>query len=507
MVLSTSSVAFIFVATSITICIAIIVLYTKWKFLYWVRVGLPILHPTFFFGNMKDILLGRCSEGDFYYECYKKFKSNGFKHGGVYMFLHPVYVPTDLKIIKHILKNDFEHFTNRTTYLNEEGDPLSENMFRMHDDKWKNLRTKLTRNFSPNKLNLMFPSLLDCAEDLKIVVDEAVIKRVPVDVKEVLGRFCVDVFGETALGLQWEVLKNPQSDINNYCKNFFDSNGFRMMKIMLAEILPKSLLCAIKFKLAGTDLEQFFIKLIDRVINYREKNNTRREDFLQLLLEMKNNSSVHEKPLNLNQVTAQVFAFFLAVFEAPSSMITFALYELANNFKIQEKVKEEINSVLSKHGGQLTYKTIAEMKYLDKVLQETVRKHPVGRILQRKCNSDYTIPNTSIRLKKGVSVKISIVGVHYDPEYYPNPEKFDPEHFSDQNKKERPDIAWLGFGKGQRMCLGLRFAIVLGKLALCVLLENYKVTLNTKTKVPIQLDVKKFFSYAEGGVWLDFEKV
>ena len=49
--------------------------------------------------------------------------------------------------------------------------------------------------------------------------------------------------------------------------------------------------------------------------------------------------------------------------------------------------------------------------------------------------------------------------------------------------------------------------MVLGKLALCTLLENYKVRLNPKTKVPIQLDVKKFFSYVEGGVWLDFEKV
>ena len=85
---------------------------------------------------------------------------------------------------------------------------------------------------------------------------------------------------------------------------------------------------------------------------------------------------------------------------------------------------------------------------------ETLRKHPPIPIIVRKCNKDYTIPNTSIHLKKGTRVNISSAGLHTDPEYYPDPEKFDPERFSDKNKKTRPDFTWLPFGEGPRLCIG-----------------------------------------------------
>jgi cytochrome P450 family 6 len=74
--------------------------------------------------------------------------------------------------------------------------------------------------------------------------------------------------------------------------------------------------------------------------------------------------------------------------------------------------------------------------------------------LTRECTKDYIVPNTTIKIKKGDSVAISVQALHNDPEYYPDPEKFDPERFSEENKKKRPDFTWIPFGAGPRHCIG-----------------------------------------------------
>ena len=72
--------------------------------------------------------------------------------------------------------------------------------------------------------------------------------------------------------------------------------------------------------------------------------------------------------VTMDVIAAQAFVFFLAGFETTSATMTFCLYELALNPDIQERVQNEIDTVLEKHGGDITYESISEMEYLDKVV-------------------------------------------------------------------------------------------------------------------------------------------
>jgi cytochrome P450 family 6 len=72
--------------------------------------------------------------------------------------------------------------------------------------------------------------------------------------------------------------------------------------------------------------------------------------------------------ITIDVIAAQAFVFFLAGFETTSATMTFCLYELSRNPDIQERVRNEIDTVLERHGGNITYEAISEMEYLDKVV-------------------------------------------------------------------------------------------------------------------------------------------
>lgn len=72
----------------------------------------------------------------------------------------------------------------------------------------------------------------------------------------------------------------------------------------------------------------------------------------------------------------------------------------------------------------------------------------------RKCGQDYKIPETDSVLEKDTNIFIPVHAIHRDPEFYPNPEVFDPERFSDDGKKNRRPFTYLPFGEGPRNCIG-----------------------------------------------------
>lgn len=83
-----------------------------------------------------------------------------------------------------------------------------------------------------------------------------------------------------------------------------------------------------------------------------------------------------------------------------------------------------------------------------------MRKYPPVPSVTRQCIEDYKLPDSDIVINKGTRVFIPIKGLHYNEEYYSNPEVFDPDRFSEENKKERHQYVHIPFGEGPRICIG-----------------------------------------------------
>jgi cytochrome P450 family 6 len=88
------------------------------------------------------------------------------------------------------------------------------------------------------------------------------------------------------------------------------------------------------------------------------------------------------------------------------------------------------------------------------LFSETLRIYPIAGLLARECTKRYTIPETNVQIEVGTVVTIPVYGLHHNAEYFPNPKVFDPDRFTEEVKKTRPQFTYLPFGDGPRQCIG-----------------------------------------------------
>lgn len=136
-----------------------------------------------------------------------------------------------------------------------------------------------------------------------------------------------------------------------------------------------------------------------------------------------------------------------------------AAYALTVNHDIQKKLYTEIREMNKSLGGKrLDYESIQKMRYLDQVVCETLRMWPSLPATDRLCVKDYTYNdgNLSFEMKKGDCFTIPIYSFHHDDKYFSEPEKFDPERFSADNKNNIVPGTYMPFGVGPRNCIGAK---------------------------------------------------
>ncbi|CAH1236177.1 unnamed protein product [Diabrotica balteata] len=486
-------------------------LYSKWALQYWKNKGVPYFEPAVFWGNLRPPHRREQSIGDEVAELYQKARDKGWKHLGLFNMVSPVYMPLDLDIVKLILTKDFNHFVDRGLYVNEKDEPISAHLFAIGGKKWRNLRTKFTPTFTSGKMRAMFQTIADCGTQLNKYLIEEISHNEPIDIKNIVGNFATDVIGSCAFGLECNSFKDPNNPFRINGKKIFNRTNLENLKFMIANNFP-NFGRLFGMRLLVKEVSDFFTKVVTDTVNYREKNKVHRNDFMQLLIDIKNNkegaqTSGDGTSLTMDEMTAQSFVFFIAGFETSATTMSFALYELGKNPSIQDTLRDEINHVLKKYNGQVTYDALNEMKYMSQVIDETLRMYPPVPFVTRVCVEDYVIPDHDIKINKGVRVFIPIKSIQYDEEYYPSPKVFDPERFSDENKHDRNQYAHIPFGEGPRICIGMRFGIMQTKVGLTNILKNYKVGVNKKTKQPLKLEIPSFVPQVEGGIWLDLKKI
>lgn len=243
---------------------------------------------------------------------YDELKVQG-KFGGIYFFTKPAILITDLDLIKTILIKDFQYFHDRGTYHNEKHDPLSAHLLNIEGEKWKRLREKLSPTFSSGKMKYMLPTIVEVGQRLEKFMNTKIeIEKEP-EIKEILARFTTDIIGNVGFGVECNSLEDSKAKFLEMGLKVFEQPRNSFINQIIALTYP-NLARKLRIKTIRDDVAEFFMNVVKDVVEYREKNNVKRNDFMDLLLQLKNDGTAAvEGKLSIEQIAAQVFVFFLAV--------------------------------------------------------------------------------------------------------------------------------------------------------------------------------------------------
>lgn len=364
----------------------LLILYYKHAHGYWKNRGVPQLRPTFPFGDMASVIFRKQNMGNKIKEIYDIAKTNGWKYVGLYFFSRKALLAVDPILIKNILCRDFQYFNDRGIYYDEENDPLSAHLFSLAGVKWKNLRAKLTPAFSPGKLRYMFGKILNCGNEMVNTLKQMVEIENNIEIKEIFARYTTDVIGSCAFGLECNSMKNPKAEFRLMGKRAFTQTLRDSLSIIIIRCFPK-LAKLLRLGVFAPSVTNFFKKVVTDTIEYREKNKVARNDFLQLLMQLKSNGKLDDDneekvapglALTMAEAAAQAFIFFLAGFETTSTTISFALFEMSLNEEIQLRARKEIDETLQKHDGKLNYEVVMELQYLEAIILGNIYLHVCG---------------------------------------------------------------------------------------------------------------------------------
>ncbi|KAL7738187.1 hypothetical protein ACLKA6_006525 [Drosophila palustris] len=497
---------------SITILLVAFVLigfyiWMKWRFSYFQRRGIAHEKPLPIVGNMWGWRVTKHTS-QILQNLYVKYKHLG-PFVGAYFLMTPIYIITDMELLKRIFIKDFGNFDSRGLFYNEQDDPLSAHLFAVDGLKWHSLRPRMTPIFSGAKMKLMFPAVKRTAQELVSVIKERCAgSAMSLEVTKLLACYTSDAIGTAIFGLECNGLRNPkapfvQMGLNAMLKKRYD--------YIFCLFFPK-LSLRLHLKRTPEDVEAFYMGLVKDTISHREQHNIKRNDFVGIMLELKQkyDAGNTEEGLTLNEIAAQMYVFLVAGFETTATALSLALYELARNEHIQGQLREEIEEMIKKHGdnGEISYEALQKMKYLEQVISETLRKYPVATEHLRRTNSHYEVPGHPTHyLPAGSQLIIPVYSIHHDPEYYPEPDRFLPERFTEEAIQQRPSCAFIPFGQGPRICIGLRFGRIKIALGLIALLRHFRFRLTQETPQPMKFEHHSFLLHTKGGFKLRVEPI
>lgn len=275
------------VQLSVLLAIALTAIYVYFKasFSYWKKRGVPTLKPTTPFGDISGAIFRGKSVQQVVNELYKDF--DGLKFGGIYSFAIPSLLLRDPEIIKNVLVKDFDKFHSRGILINEEKEPLQGHLFSLSGSRWRNLRVKLSPTFTSGKMKMMFGTVADCGRELQLCLEPLASKGETVEIKDVLARYSTDIIASCAFGIQCNCLKDPDADFRNWGRKIF-APTLKKRFFRIVEFAFPSVSRMFRLRTAPDEVNKYFLNMVKNTVEHREKNGVKRNDFMDLLLQLKN---------------------------------------------------------------------------------------------------------------------------------------------------------------------------------------------------------------------------
>lgn len=311
-----------------------------------------------------------------------------------------------------------------------------------------------------------------------------------INVISVMSLCTLDIIAETAMGIEIKAQGNKDSQYVKAIKRIEDLILIKnMYPWFWSDIIFKLTPSGREFHRVVNTLHNFTKKVIlekkremqqdmDEIKNSNQEDSEnvymqskKRRAFLSLLL----HNHLNVGNISEEDIKEEVNTFMFAGHDTTSVGTSWALYNIGLYPDIQKKVYNEIYSIFGEDKErQVTSDDLQKLKYLDCVLKETHRLFPSVPLIGRDVKEDFQL-SEKIWIPAKSFVLIQIYSLHHDPEYYSNPEIFDPERFLPENSVGRHPFAYIPFSAGPRNCIGQKYAMMEEKIIITNILRHFTV--------------------------------
>ncbi|KAL3139154.1 hypothetical protein ABBQ32_005938 [Trebouxia sp. C0010 RCD-2024] len=484
---------------------------SNWQ-LRWQFRNIPGPTPKFPLGNLAEIQRK---------QRFKAYADWGKQYGDTYKVFfvrQPIIVTTDPNLVRQITVKDFNKFhdrfgaqaTERSVLSGPRLEAAEAGMISARGSFWGSLRAGVQPMFHSTHLTAYADTINQAVDDFAVNLDKIAEAGEEVDMFRQLGRLTMQVIGAAAFGVKFETQQAANAEeipLVTAAKTVFDSSDPSFWSLS-ALVVPRPLLPVIKLL-----ARKFPSKLMQKSQNafetlYDASNalieNSRRahhsdseepapwkwfpgdpnnpykdtvpaENSVISML-MKANNKATGTPLTQLQIAAQTNTMMLAGYETTANTLAFSVYLLGKHPQAQQRLLQEVDHFQ----GRPTYDSLPSFPYAAAVINEALRLYPPGTVLARVTTDDVQLG--PYFLPKGTGVHIDLVAMQHDERYWEDAEAFKPERWiGDKTGGDRTGgLAYLPFGVGPRMCVGIKLALEEAVIALVRLHQRYTFKLSEK---------------------------
>lgn len=394
-------------------------------------------------------------------------RSYTMKMGRVKMPGLDLHVINQPDLIHRVLVDDVKEFP-KNQLLGHLLEPLlGESIFTTNGEQWKKQREMLNPSFEMARISHVFGLMNDAVKEMNqgLHVNGAMHR---LDIDPEMTYVTADIIFRTILSSRLD--REDAMQIIEAFATFQEETARTAMRTMFK--VPQWLWFLTgesKRIKAGNEIRDILSRIIRPRYDIALAQKGDERDILSSLLKAVDSDSGER--FTFDEILDQVAMLFLAGHETSASALTWAIYLLSLYPDIQEKAYAEVMDVVG--AGEFDALLIKKMPLLTNIFKETLRLYPPVGFFARENTQETTMRDKTI--VKGSSVVVSPWLIHRHPDFWDNPNGFNPDRFNDPKSIQKD--TYLPFGMGPRICIGASFALQEAVLILATIVRDFKIQL------------------------------
>jgi cytochrome P450 len=382
-------------------------------------------------------------------------------HGGTFRFyfggVKEAIVTTNPVVIQHVLKTNSENYYKSEIQKKRMGHFLGKGLLTTEGEPWKTQRRLIQTGFERKQLEVLSSIMQDSLADSLQDFDRQA-RIGPVDIYPLMMKITFAMVGRSLFGARLK-----EEDISLVSLAISTVQEFMVRQTIQPYLNPW-------FAVSGElrrhwELRSRAFGVLDEYLQRRRKE-APGDDLLQILMDARY-SDGQGMPDEL--VLSESMQLLVAGHETSSNALSWLLYLLSSRPDCVDRIREEFDSVLGEKS--LSFSDVPKFGFTTQVILEALRLYPPFWMVDRMALADDRAGDVAI--PRGSTVVVFIYGAHHAPQYWKDPESFDPERFTKAKEKLHIPFAHLPFGAGPRGCIGGNYAMLQILMILGVLLRKY----------------------------------